>query len=187
MQMAWRVIMGKGEGRNRSRGQKLTALGLGLSALLIPAALIFHFQSPAFLSFSGTPPQTSYSVTLQQGKEVHSLSPSRDKNNFYANKTFSPDRSYRILASLQDDRGYRDITLIRDADKNLLQFQASGFEPGDILAVTENGDRYWNELHFDWSGRIELEIPLPATASEICFKTESFFSLCHDVSEGAKA
>lgn len=168
--------------QNPLKSLKLLApIVVGAGVLLAGAWAVSYVKQEkpyTFVSFFGLPEgsQSNVTVTSSAGYKV------------YDGAAFTPPAApYRINAAIKlPGDHYRDFAFTVSKDRGLSAV-ADGFHAGDIISLTINQGAPVARLPADWSGKLQLDIALPAEETvEACMqvsgKTESV-GFCHTLPE----
>jgi hypothetical protein len=166
-----------------AKTKKIIAYGtislLGAIALL--AAIFFLRSSSDYaLSLNGISEEASITAQITQKDGVSSLASSERKKFHYKSPSLTSG-NYILAASIKENESYRDIRFSMDRARHTIIISASGFKPQESFSVKIENAQSIDDLHFDWSGRLEINQTLPAKMRQgaICLKSASGFSACH--------
>jgi len=102
-------------------------------------------------------------AALPEGTEINSIVENKRSARALQNedhkKLLKPP--YRITTTLKNASGsYSDFILSLNAKGDFFILLAKGFTPEDTITLSLGKNDLYKNIHFDWSGRAELVIPL---------------------------
>ncbi|PZQ49127.1 MAG: hypothetical protein DI551_00305 [Micavibrio aeruginosavorus] len=171
--------------RNVAISLFLALLFCGSGIFTFTAVVRNSVQKTPFLTFSDVPPQSRIETILTEKGRATAL----QSGNIDALP--APSFPYRLSSAIQLPAGdYRDIILTVTDQTPALTVLVDGFKMEDSVSLTLNGEKAYTLMSFDWSGRLELEAPLPMGPVEACVeilgRTE-ILGMCHTIQDRGAA
>lgn len=146
-------------------------------AIIAIGIVLFYsgvFKHHDFLEVVNAGADTEITAILETDGKAHALeAETRNGKAIFKSPTQEPSIPYEINITLHKDAIYRDVRMSVSGAK--VHLVAEGFTPKGSFSWQDQDD-----LHFDWSGRIELQQDLAGHKGPICFDAVPI-SICHTI------